>query len=66
MSCLTAVSRTWGSASLAMKQKASTGKPLPEIAKSDPGFLSWMLSIDVPGDAKEIVRNTLSKAGQGT
>ena len=42
------------------------GKPLPEIAKSDPGFLSWMLSIDVPEDTKEIVRNTLSKAGQST
>ena len=46
------------------KSQQHKGKPLLEVAKSDPGFLSWMLSIDVPDDTKEIVRNALSEAGQ--
>ncbi len=46
------------------KGQRHKGEPLLEVAKSDPGFLSWMLSIDVPEDTREIVRNALSEAGQ--
>jgi DNA polymerase-3 subunit epsilon len=48
------------------KSQQHKGEPLLEVAQSDPGFLSWMLSIDVPEDTKEFVRNALSEAGQST
>jgi DNA polymerase III subunit epsilon len=38
------------------KSQQHKGEPLLEVAKSDPGFLSWMLSIDVPDDTREIVQ----------
>jgi DNA polymerase-3 subunit epsilon len=50
---------------LLFNKSQNRGKPLLEVAKADPSFLSWMLSIDVPDDTKEIVRNALSEAGQG-
>jgi|NGEPerStandDraft_6_1074524.scaffolds.fasta_scaffold12121_4 DNA polymerase-3 subunit epsilon len=36
---------------------------LLEVAKSDPGFLNWMISIDVPEDTKDLVRKALSEVG---
>ena len=40
------------------------GEPLSQIATADPGFLEWMLSIDVPADTKELVRQALADAGR--
>jgi len=37
------------------------GEPLLEVAKSDPSFLNWMLTKDIPDDTKKIVRNALFK-----
>jgi DNA polymerase-3 subunit epsilon len=48
------------------KSQHHRGESLREVATSDPGFLSWMLSIDVPDDTKEIVRKALAEAGQST
>ena len=48
------------------KGQRHKGEPLLEVAKSDPGFLRWMLSIDVPDDTREMVREALSGAGQST
>ena len=45
------------------KSQQHKGEPLLEVAKSDPGFLGWMLSIDVPEDTKDLVRKALSQIG---
>jgi DNA polymerase-3 subunit epsilon len=39
------------------------GLPLLEVAKSEPGFLNWMLSKDFPEDTKKIVREALLETG---
>jgi DNA polymerase-3 subunit epsilon len=51
---------------LTFNKSQHRGEPLLELAKSDRRFLNWMLSIDVPDDTKEIVRDALSEAGQST
>lgn len=48
------------------KSQQHRGEPLSQVARSDPGFLEWMLSIDLPGDTKELVRQALADAGQTT
>jgi len=48
------------------KSQQHRGEPLLEVARTDPSFLEWMLSIDLPGDTKELVRQALVNAGQTT
>lgn len=47
------------------KSQQHKGKPLTEVAKSDPEFLQWMLSIDIPSDSKNLVKQALAEAGRG-
>ena len=48
------------------KSQQHRGEPLLGVARTDPSFLEWMLSIDLPGDTKELVRRALADAGQTT
>ena len=46
------------------KSQQHRGEPLSRVAREHPGFLEWMLSIDLPLDTKEVVRKALVGAGQ--
>lgn len=46
------------------KSQQHRGEGLLDVARSDPGFLEWMLTIDVPGDTKELVRQALAVVAQ--
>lgn len=45
------------------KSKQHKGERLRDVAKSDPNFLAWLLTIDVPDDTKAITRKALEEAG---
>ena len=44
------------------KSQQHRGDPLSHVARGDPGFLEWMLSIDLPVDTKELIRQALVDA----
>ena len=48
------------------KSQQHRGELLLEVARTDPSFLEWMLSIDLPSDTKVLVRQALADAGQTT
>jgi DNA polymerase-3 subunit epsilon len=37
------------------------GKPLDDVARTDPGFLDWMLKKDFSDEAKEVARDALDR-----
>jgi DNA polymerase III subunit epsilon len=49
---------------LTFSKSRHRGDSLMEVARTDLGFLEWMLSIDVPADTKEVVRRALADAGR--
>lgn len=51
-----------GEQSVSNKRQQHRRDSLVEVARSDPGFLEWMLSIDVPADTKELVRRAEPRA----
>jgi DNA polymerase-3 subunit epsilon len=40
-----------------------TGKPVDDVARTDPGFLEWMLRKDFSAEAKAVARAALSRVG---
>jgi DNA polymerase-3 subunit epsilon len=40
------------------------GKPLCDVAESDPSYLQWMLDAEMPKDTKQLVRSALQRAGE--
>lgn len=43
-----------------------SGKPVDEVARTDPGFLEWMLRKDFSEEAKMVVRQALQRRGAET